>query len=128
MKLGRVVFVLPLFLLFCFSATAQSHGQAAVSGTVRDSSGGALPGVTVTVRSAADPSDSGSVAYTEMDGAFRVAGLRPGAYVVETAGQRVERSRGHGRRHPGAIIGSASHTRRWSRRRPRSSRSRNADG
>lgn len=76
-------------------ALAQSPAaDARVDGVVRDSTGGTLPGVTVTV------SNSSGVSRTAVsggDGSFSVTGLAPGAYTVTvqlrgfgTTTQRVE--------------------------------------
>src|SRR5262245_47087932 len=60
-----------------------AHAQAAsavIAGTIADTQGGVLPGVTVTVQNA----DSGTVrtAVSEADGAYRVPGLAPGRYTL----------------------------------------------
>jgi hypothetical protein len=54
--------------------------SASISGTIADTQGGVLPGVTVTVQNA----ESGTVrtSVTEPDGKFRVSGLNPGRYNV----------------------------------------------
>jgi hypothetical protein len=56
-------------------------GQASVTGVVRDSSGGVLPGVTV---EAASPALIEKVrgAVTDEGGRYRIVDLRPGAYTV----------------------------------------------
>src|SRR5262245_9234377 len=50
-----------------------------LAGTVRDSSGGPLPGVTVTVTGAVGPP---RVQVTDSQGAFRVLNLYPGSYAL----------------------------------------------
>ncbi|MEP7116116.1 MAG: TonB-dependent receptor [Acidobacteriota bacterium] len=60
-------------------AAPLSAQTAAVSGMVRDDSGGALPGVEVEVSQAGSPTRSGD---TDAQGAFRVAGLTPGPATV----------------------------------------------
>ncbi|MDQ6893228.1 MAG: TonB-dependent receptor [Acidobacteriota bacterium] len=64
-------------LLLCFTVPAVAiELDGAISGTVRDSSGGALPGVTVTVTS---PVLQGSkTAVSKTDGSFQVTKLPPG--------------------------------------------------
>jgi hypothetical protein len=94
MELCRRVGLVALFLalvLACVpglvaSAAAQGSASGVIAGTVRDAQGGALPGVTVTLRNA----ESGVVrsAVTEGDGTYRLPGLPPGRYdlMAELAG------------------------------------------
>src|ERR1051325_5058145 len=58
-------------------ARAQA-ASAAITGTIADTQGGVLPGVTVTSTNA----DSGTVrtTVTEADGKYRIPGLAPGRY------------------------------------------------
>ena len=78
--LGRVV--LPLVLVLLSHATmAQSVATGTISGTVRDSSGAVLPGVTVEAASPALIEKSRSVA-TDGQGVYRIIDLRPGTYTV----------------------------------------------
>ena len=56
-------------------------GQAVIAGTVRDSSGAVLPGVTIEATSPA-LIEKARFAVTDGTGQFRVEDLRPGAYVV----------------------------------------------
>jgi hypothetical protein len=60
---------------------AAAWAQASIVGTVRDTSGGVLPGVTV---EAASPAliEKVRVATTDSQGAYRIVDLRPGPYVV----------------------------------------------
>lgn len=57
-------------------------GSAVVSGVVVDDTKARVPGVTVTATRAGEES-APSVVVTDSDGAFRIAGLRPGSYVVD---------------------------------------------
>ena len=79
--------------LFGHSALAQVT-TGAISGTVRDGTGGVLPGVTVTVRHL----DTGAVrvAITDGNGAYRAPNLSLGAYEVaaELTGFKAEVRRG----------------------------------
>ena len=71
-------------LILLAAATVLSAGQArdgAIQGTVADTTGLVLPGVTVEARSAAADGPA-AVAVTGGGGAFTIGGLAPGAYVV----------------------------------------------
>src|SRR5213080_3323750 len=61
---------------------AQAVQTAALTGTVKDSTGAVLPGVTVNVSS---PSQVGGVqtAVSDNDGIYRFPGLHPGLYDME---------------------------------------------
>ena len=69
------------FLLIAAVVSAQDATTGAIVGLVRDSSGGALPGVTVEVTSPALIERSRSV-VTDDQGRYRVTALRPGTYAV----------------------------------------------
>src|SRR5258708_1931152 len=77
--------VVPAFLaLVCgfFLATTASAQQASgIAGTVRDSSGLALPGVTVEAASPALIEKTRAVT-TDGEGRYSIVDLRPGAYTV----------------------------------------------
>ena len=73
-----LTFLLPAVML---ASAAPAHAQvnsASIAGTITDSQGGVLPGVTLTVTNA----ESGTVrtGVTEADGKYRVAGISPGRY------------------------------------------------
>jgi len=61
---------------------ASAYAQASITGVVKDSSGGVLPGVTV---EASSPALIEKVrdAITDESGVYRIVDLRPGAYSVE---------------------------------------------
>ena len=73
----RLLGVLLGIVLYPMTAAAQS----VIAGTVSDSSGGVLPGVTVEVSSPALISQTRG-AVSDSNGAYRVIDLRPGAYKV----------------------------------------------
>ena len=54
-------------------------GSGAVTGMVRDQTGGALPGVTVELLSSRDVVASGS---SDGSGRYRLAGIAPGTYTL----------------------------------------------
>src|SRR5436190_24217695 len=62
-------------------ASGQSAQSASLVGKVTDQSGGAMPGVTVTVKSPALQVQQAS-AVTGADGDYRLLELPPGAYTV----------------------------------------------
>ena len=76
-RLGAACFVLALFLV----APPRLFAQASLTGTVRDSSGAVLPGVTV---EAASPALIEKVrsATTDNNGQYRIVDLRAGQYTV----------------------------------------------
>ena len=61
--------------------SAPAWAQSSLTGIVRDTSGGVLPGVTVTASSPALIEGS-KVAVTDGQGLYRIVDLRPGAYTV----------------------------------------------
>ena len=71
---------LPALLLFTLHLNAQTMGRASVAGTVKDDSGAAIPGVTVT---ATRDQGSPSVIVTGSEGEFVIDDLTPGAYIIE---------------------------------------------
>jgi hypothetical protein len=75
--LSRVLAVIALLTLLAAPARAQQGVTGSIFGTVTDSSGGALPGVTVTLKS---PSIQGQqlVEVTQADGTFRFMQLSIG--------------------------------------------------
>src|SRR6202171_1771936 len=75
---GLVVIAAVLFL------STPAFSQAAVAGTVKDSSGAVLPGVSVEASSPALIEKSRSV-VTDGTGQYRIVGLRPGTYSVSFA-------------------------------------------
>src|SRR5262245_48776820 len=76
--MGTFVAVL---LVAAASALAQGTSAAAINGVVRDSSGGVLPGVTVTASSPALIEQT-RVVVTDGEGKYQIIELRPGTYTV----------------------------------------------
>jgi len=60
---------------------ASAFAQASLTGVVRDSSGGVMPGVTVEAASPALIEKTRS-AVTDTAGAYRIVDLRPGTYTL----------------------------------------------
>jgi hypothetical protein len=78
-RVGQIVLVLlAVGLGVTVPARAQSGGDGVITGTVADSQGGALPGVSVTVRNV--ETGISRTAVTEGDGRYRVAALPPGRH------------------------------------------------
>jgi hypothetical protein len=80
-KLSGVVVGLALAVGLVLSLPATASAQATIAGTVRDTSGAVLPGVTVEASSPALIEKVRS-AVTDGNGQYQVVALRPGAYVV----------------------------------------------
>src|SRR5262245_50483373 len=77
--------VVPAFLLlvcgFFFAATASAQQASGIAGSVRDSSGLALPGVTVEAASPVLIEKTRAVT-TDGEGRYSIVDLRPGVYTV----------------------------------------------
>ena len=76
-----MVAALLVVLLLPATASAQANIAASIAGTVRDTSGAVLPGVTVEASSAALIEKVRSV-ITDNNGQYRIIDLRPGTYSV----------------------------------------------
>ena len=73
---------LAVWAFVCVAAVPTlAHAQASITGVVRDSSGGVLPGVTVEASSPALIEKVRSV-VTDSGGIYRIVDLRPGTYSV----------------------------------------------
>jgi hypothetical protein len=79
MRLRQLPRIAVVAILLAFPGVAAA--QSAITGVVRDSSGGVLPGVTVEASSDALIEKVKSVT-TDGQGVFRIIDLRPGSYVV----------------------------------------------
>ncbi|HXH24690.1 MAG TPA: carboxypeptidase-like regulatory domain-containing protein, partial [Vicinamibacterales bacterium] len=77
-RLVRLAWLLPACLVV---GSATARAQASITGTVRDSSGAVLPGVTVEASSPALIERVRSV-VTDGGGQYRIVDLRPGLYAV----------------------------------------------
>jgi carboxypeptidase family protein len=78
----RLRYAIPcMALMFVLVAPAQARAQSSITGTVRDASGGVLPGVTV---EAASPVliEKVRTSVTDGTGQYRIVDLRPGTYTV----------------------------------------------
>ncbi|MGH9391812.1 MAG: carboxypeptidase regulatory-like domain-containing protein, partial [Vicinamibacteria bacterium] len=83
---GRTLVVALALFTSCAAFADQSPGaalgNAAVSGVASDVSGAPIPGVTVTATRGGERGGA-AFAVTDGKGAFRIEGLRPGAYVLD---------------------------------------------
>ena len=70
-----------LVVLVSLLLPSAAHAQAAITGVVRDASGGVLPGVAVEAASPALIEKVRSV-VTDATGRYRIVDLRPGTYTV----------------------------------------------
>jgi hypothetical protein len=89
----RFCLVLTSLLTISFLLVQSSHGQTfygAVTGVVKDSSGAALPGVTVTVSETTTKTEYKTT--TSGVGNYRVSFLKPGGYTVRFAKDGFEQS------------------------------------
>src|SRR5689334_2955035 len=68
-------------LLVALSLPLTASAQSAITGLVRDTSGGVLPGVAVEASSAALIEKARTV-YTDTQGRYTIVDLRPGVYTV----------------------------------------------
>src|SRR4051812_22649796 len=73
--------LLALAFVYPNSADAQAVGTGTISGTVKDSSGATLPGVTVEASSPA-LIEGRRVVVTDDKGRYSIVNLRPGTYAV----------------------------------------------
>src|SRR5688572_31225419 len=71
----------PLVVLVSLLLPAVASAQAAITGVIRDASGGVLPGVTVAAASPVLIEKVRSV-VTDASGQYRIVDLRPGVYSV----------------------------------------------
>src|SRR5436190_4603265 len=78
----KTLLLLPALILASVALTFAQAASASISGTITDTQGGVLPGVTLTVTNAENGVVRTSV--TEGDGKYRVAGLNPGRCNMST--------------------------------------------
>src|SRR5258705_10192838 len=77
-RIARFGTLLVLLALVCAGPVAAQNTSGAIAGTITDTQGGVLPGVTLTVMNA--ETGVARTAVTEADGRYRFAGLQPGRY------------------------------------------------
>ena len=80
-RIARFGTLLALLAFVCAAPAAAQNTSGAIAGTITDTQGGVLPGVTLTVTN----TDTGVArsAVTEADGKYRFAGLQPGRYALK---------------------------------------------
>jgi hypothetical protein len=81
MSSGRLLRWLLVALVCVAASPTAARAQSAIGGTVKDTSGAVLPGVTVEVASDVLIEKTKSVS-TDGQGAYKVVDLRPGIYTV----------------------------------------------
>src|SRR5438445_12401729 len=76
--LARTFVVIVVFILLAASSSVAQITAAIISGTIKDATGGVLPGVDIVVKSL----DTGLTrsAVTDAGGSFTIPGLPPGRY------------------------------------------------
>ena len=81
LRIARFGTLLVILALIVAAPAAAQNTSGAVSGTITDTQGGVLPGVTVTLTNA----ENGNVrtTVTEADGKYRAPGLPPGRYEIK---------------------------------------------
>ena len=77
-RIARFGTLLTILALVCAGPAAAQNTSGAIAGTITDTQGGVLPGVTLTVTNA--ETGVARAAVTEGDGRYRFAGLQPGRY------------------------------------------------
>lgn len=77
-RLVRFGVLLIILALIGVTPVAAQNTSGAIAGTITDTQGGVLPGVTLTITNA--ETGVGRSAVTEGDGKYRFAGLQPGRY------------------------------------------------
>jgi len=80
MRRISVVGVLLALAMFMAGPVAAQELRGSIEGTVKDASGGVLPGVTVEARNSA--TNSPQMTVTDANGAFRFPSLAPGTYSI----------------------------------------------
>src|SRR5688572_15985094 len=80
-KRTRMLFKCVLLVLMLFPATSLAQQASGIAGTVRDTSGALIPGVTVEASSPA-LIEKVRVAITDSEGRYNIVDLRPGEYSV----------------------------------------------
>ncbi len=81
MRTQRIVSVVAAWLFLLLLLPAAASAQSSITGTVRDTSGGVLPGVTVEASSPALIEGS-KATVTDNQGLYQIVDLRPGTYAV----------------------------------------------
>jgi hypothetical protein len=81
LRVAGISAALVMSVLFAPAAWAQASGAATIAGSVKDSSGGVMPGVTV---EAASPAliEKVRTAVTDAQGQYKIIDLRPATYIV----------------------------------------------
>jgi hypothetical protein len=81
MRPGAAVVLSAVLLLVCGTARAQLSGEGAISGTVEDTTGAAIPNATIVVKS--NRTGVTVTAHSTGAGDYAVSTLSPGTYTIE---------------------------------------------
>src|SRR5215471_16078575 len=82
MRVKTLIGIVTLFIGIIAGASRAGAAEAVLRGSAVDTSGGVLPGVTVTATPAATPSAEPQLQVTDGDGKFSFDDLPPGTYTV----------------------------------------------
>ncbi len=77
---GWIVLIVGLFNLCMSPSVASAQSTASISGVVKDTAGGVVPGVSVTVKN--DATGAAQEAISDGNGRYQVTALQAGAYTV----------------------------------------------
>ncbi len=101
--LKRLALTLAVLALLPSAARAQAVGGASISGTVKDTSGAVLPGVSVEAARARFSSKRSGPSTTDASGQYKIENLRPGIVFGHVHAGRVQHGQARGHRAGGHV-------------------------